>query len=371
MATTETEARGDAPPIIADPAVVRRIATFHLNGLGDLLFTLPALRALRETFPRAVLCSVVRPAFVPLLRDSPLLDEVVPRPRGPWSKPALIARLRARPIDLAVAFSQSGPATLLARLCGAPVRVGFTGAHFPNLLTHRVPRQGPPCLERHLDLVRALGCRTARHDYGGLVPVGPRSRERADALLAEHGVTEPFVIAACQASEKRGIKEWPPEHWAAALRALAPRWPVVLVGTRPSRVALSHERVVDLGGRTDLPDLAALCGRAGLCIGVDSGVLHLAAAMGVPVIGIFGPTDWRRTGPRGAAPRRVVRLGAVSCAPCHRSRCLWQGPEERRCLTGLSPQAVVRAAHDLLAREESSGCGANLRAEVGESCYEC
>src|SRR4028119_1292957 len=94
---------------------VCRIATFHLNGLGDLLFTLPALLALRESFPGANICAVVRPGLASLLRDSPLVDEILLRPQGGLSKQTtLMLQLRARHIDLVVAFSQSRITTMLA-----------------------------------------------------------------------------------------------------------------------------------------------------------------------------------------------------------------------------------------------------------------
>ncbi len=338
-----------APPItLVTP--VRRIATFHLNGLGDLLFTLPALFALRESFPGASICSVVRPGIASLLQDSPLVDEVVLRPSGGLSgQAALMAKLHARHIDLAITFSQSRNMILLTWATGAPVRLGFGNAKMEALLTHRVPKlEGPYTIESNLDLVRAVGCQTRQHDYCGLVHIAPSYQQQADALLAEHGVTGPFIVAACAASQKRGIKEWSHEHWAAALDELAARWPVVLVGTHPTPevTSLMRQSVIDLGGRTELLVLATLCGKARVFIGIDSGVLHLAAAMETPVIGIYGPSDWRLTGPRGV-PHRIARH-PVECSPCLLSKCKWTGADERKCLTRLEPQLVVQAARELI-----------------------
>jgi len=336
-------------PAITLATPVRRIATFHLNGLGDLLFTLPALLALRESFPGATICSVVRPGLAPLLQDSPLVDEVVLRPSGGLSQQAaLMARLHARHIDVAVSFSQSRNMTLLAWSTGAPVRIGFTDAKMEALLTHRIPKEGPYTIEGNLDLVRALGAHTRQHDYCGLLHLGATHQQQADALLAENGVTGPFIVAACAASQKRGIKEWPREHWAAALDELATRWPVVLVGMRatPEVSGLMRQPVVDLGGQTELSALAALCGKSRLFIGIDSGVLHLAAAMETPVIGIYGPSDWSLTGPRGV-PHRIARH-PVECSPCLLTRCKWTGDDERKCLTRLEPQLIVQSARELI-----------------------
>ena len=183
--------RGDVLPA----ASVRRILTLHLNNLGDLLFTLPALAALRAAFPHARVTSVVRPPLAPLLRDSGLADDILLRPRqgrGPLAHAALTRRVRNVHADLAVAFSQSLPITLLAGTSGAPIRAGFEAARLGRLLlTHRVARlPGPATIEAHLDLVRAVtgGLCAAPCDYRGLVRIAPDSARAADRLLDERGI---------------------------------------------------------------------------------------------------------------------------------------------------------------------------------------
>jgi ADP-heptose:LPS heptosyltransferase len=144
------------------------------------------------------------------------------------------------------------------------------------------------------------------------------------------------------------IREWPAEYWAQTLDELALRRPVVLLGATPNLpvTRLMRNRFVDLGGLADLPVMAALCAHARLFVGVDSGVMHLAAAMGTPVVGIFGPTDWRLTGPRGV-PYRIARQ-PVECSPCLLTKCKWSGRDERKCLKQLETRKVVEAARDLI-----------------------
>jgi len=332
-------------------APVRHIVTFHLGGLSDLLFTLPALLALRESFEGAMIYAVVRPELAPLLEGSPLVDEILLRPRGGISaQAALMVKLRAHHMDIAVAFSPSRNTTLLAWSSGATVRIGFATAHMEPLLTHAVLQEGTATVETYLDLVRALGCQTRQYDYCNLLRIAPRYWQQADGLLAEHGIDTPFVIAAPEAGSKGGIKEWPAEHWAAALDELPASYPIVLIGTRPAAPITSlmktQNRVFDCTGRTDSPTLAALCGRARWFLGIDSGPLHLAAAMGIPAVGIFGPSDWYLTGPRGV-PHRIARH-PVECSPCMLPKCKWTGADERKCLTLLSPQEVVRTARELV-----------------------
>jgi ADP-heptose:LPS heptosyltransferase len=348
-AAATVAAKTALPSTVCLSVPVKRIVTFHLNGLGDLLFTLPALCALRESFPGAKITAVVRPSLAPLLQDSPYVDELLLRPKGGLSAQAtLMAKLHAGHFDLALAFSQSRNTTLLVWSTGASIRAGFHGAKMEALLTHRVPKEGPPRIETHLELVREIGCTPHHLDYGGLLHIGAPNVQRAQQLLDESGIEGPFILAACAASDKRGIKEWPASHWIEALKVLSARWPVVLVGTQPTHdvTAALPGNVWDFGGRTDLPALAALCGKARLFCGIDSGVLHLAAAMQIPVVGIYGPSDWRLTGPRGV-PYHVVRH-PVECSPCMLAKCKWEGAEERKCLTRLEPDQLVRAVHDLI-----------------------
>ncbi len=341
------------PAALASPVIlsvpVTRIVTFHMNGLGDLLFTLPALHALREGFPGAKITSVVRPGLAPLLRDSPFVDEILLRPRGGLSRQtSLMRRLRSLHADVCVAFSQSRNTSMLCWTSGAATRLGYESAHLENLLTDRVAGDVPPTIETHLNLVAAMGCPIHKRDYTNLLSLSPTVQKTASDLLEKNGVRGAFLMVACEASARRVIKEWPVEYWKTALDALSPHLPIVLVGTEPTLGVTSQlqNAVVDLGGQTDLPTLAALCGQARLFVGIDSGVLHLAAAMGTPVVGLFGPTDWRKTGPRGV-PHRIVRH-PVECSPCLLSQCKWSGEDERKCLTRLEPPQVVEAVRELI-----------------------
>ena len=312
---------------------VRRVVTFHLNGLSDLLFTLPALAALRESLPGATITSVVRPSLAPVLEQAPYVDEVWERPKGGLSAQAsLMARLHAHHFDIAVLFSQSRNMALLAWSSGAPVRVGYVGSKMEALLTHRVPREGPPRIALHLELVRELGCKTPHLDYSNLLHTGVAATVRAQKLLDEAGIDEPFVLLGCAPGEKKGLAGWSGERWGEVARDLSRSWPVVLAGASPTpRAVAGAPRVFDFGGRTDILTLAALCGMARLFVGLESGVLHMACAMQTPVVGLYGVSDPRLTGPRGV-PYRVVQAGAGASE---------DSPE-------CTPNSVARLARELM-----------------------
>lgn len=338
---------------------VRRIVTFHMNGLGDLLFTLPALDALRESFPGAVITSVVPRAFVGLLQDSPLVDVLLPRPKDTIRDQArMLRKLRQQHFDMAFGFSGTRKTALYLWATGAAVRAGYAHAKMAQVLTHYVKIEGPPRIETHLELVNAVGGQTHHADYRNLLTISPQNFQRADKLLAESGIKSTFAVIAWSASRRRTIKEWMPQYWQQTITQLAAKMPVVIVGAEPSDAIIDGLPkglpVHDLSRQTDLPALAALCARARIFVGIDSGVLHLSACMGTPVVGIYGPSDWRLTGPRGV-PYRIARH-EIECSPCKLEKCKWQGDMERACLTRLKPEHVLKAIDEVLLESNAPVC---------------
>jgi ADP-heptose:LPS heptosyltransferase len=219
------------------------------------------------------------------------------------------------------------------------------------LLSHHVVEDGPFSINSALNIVRALGCSPRQLDYGGLLQISPAHGKAMQVLLDEKGVQGDFIIANVSGErgrDKRSIREWDFSHWTSTLQEINRRWPVVLIGGRsaPQVTAKLPGIWADFGGDLSLPMLAALCGQAKLCLGSDSGILHLAAVMKTSVVGLYGPTDWQETGPRGVS-HRVVRH-PVECAPCLLNKCKWQGADEKKCLTQIAPEQVIKAVHELI-----------------------
>ncbi len=287
------------------------VAVFHLNQVGDLLFSLPALAALRAGYPEARITSVVRETVAPLLDGSPLVDSVLTH-GGARDFFDTAERLRDAGVDLAVCLSESPRSRLLASLGRSSRRVGLDGGPLASLLTTRVEKVGLPSTSNNLRVVRALGCPVPTESYVGLLEVLPEDGEAARRILAEAGVDvggSRLVVLAPEVSKGRESKSWPAERFATVSRRLAgtPGWTPVLVGSTPS---VCFEEAppgcVDLGGRTGLRDLVGLLSLAGLFVGNDSGVLHLAASLGLPCVALFGPTDPAETGPHGG-PHDILR----------------------------------------------------------------
>ena len=338
---------------------VRRILVLHLNQIGDLMFTLPALKALREEFPEARITSVVRPHLAGLVAHSGFVDEVVPRATGgDWRAVGLGLGMRGARPDLAIAFSQSASMVLCAWLSGARHRIGYVDSDLARLLNHRVQARGIPCPRKVMRLMRALGLAPEKTDYVGLVGLSEADREAGERLLAEACLCGdgPLIALAPGESDQRPYKSWTAHGFAEVAERLTQEEGarLVVVGAEKDRT-LGHEitasvdprRRCNLAGRTTPAQLAAVLARCDALIGIDSGPMHVAAAMGRPVVALFGPTDPDRTGPMGEGHEIIF----------HRQAC-WQpcihpvapACSERECMLAIQPGEVVEAARRILAR---------------------
>jgi lipopolysaccharide heptosyltransferase II len=342
---------------------VGRIVVFHLNQIGDLVFALPALKALREAFPEAHITSVLRPYLAGLVEHSGFVDEIVHRPTGgPWRAAGLGLRLRGARPDVAVVFSQSATMALCARLSGARHRVGYVDSDLSRLLNHRIQVRGIPCPEKVMRLLAGLGLEAEKRDYVGLIRVSEGDEEAGERKLAECGMQGDGPVVALAPGEAGGrpYKSWSAEGLREVARRLAEeeRARLVMVGSGKDR-ALGDEimsqvaagQQCNLAGRTTPAELAAVLARCDMLIGIDSGPMHVAAAMGRPVVGLFGPTDPYRTGPQGEG-HEVIFHRQECWGPCVHPvtpKCV-----ERRCMSAITVDEVLDAARRILARQAQS-----------------
>jgi lipopolysaccharide heptosyltransferase II len=295
---------------------------------------------------------VVRPHLAGLLAHSGFVDEIVRRPRGGPLGPVRLglALRRARP-DVAVALSQSATMAFCAWLSGARHRIGYIDSDLRQVLNHRVQERGIPSPAKVLHLIRCLGLEPAQESYVGLVRVSPEDHATGARLLAEVGPegSGPRIALAPGESTDRPYKSWHAAGFAAVARTLREtrQARLVVVGGRRDR-ALGEEILAGLGGanlagRTTPSELAAVLAQCELLIGIDSGPMHVAAAMGRPVVGLFGPTDPGRTGPQGEG--HEVLFHRQPCGPCMTPTC-----QDRPCMTTITPEEVLAAVERVIAR---------------------
>ena len=362
----------------ADPERIRKILVREVNWVGDAVLTLPALAALDRRFPLAEIAVLAKPWVAGLFAGQAAVDRIVEyraegSHRGLPGRWALARELRRERFDLVLLFPNSLDAAIVPWLARVPRRVGYGTDGRGPLLTQGVAQSGRSA-ERHqvfryLDLVRALGA------DGEAIPqimVDAEAVRAADRLLLDHGVEAGEACVAVNPGSIYGsAKRWSAERFAAVADALAEshRARILLIGSAREwdvleAVAGQMRRTpIRLGGRTDLATLAGVLKRVRLLLSNDTGAMHLAAAVGTPVLAVFGPTDADATGPLGP-DSRVVRE-PVPCSPCLLREC----PIDHRCMVGVGIAQVLKAAEDLLTttqRTEDGGQRPGGGATAGE-----
>lgn len=318
------------------------------NWLGDLVMTLPALRALRVAYPQARLAVLVRRELAGLYDGCRWIDRVVPYSvapgvRGIADRARLIGELRGGRYDLAVVLPKSFESVFWVWLAGIPRRAGFRSDGRSWMLTNGVPL---PRLRRghqsgdYLDLLRN-GLGVAAIDDQRL-EVAQHHREQMESWLAARGGAGPLIAMAVSAAYGPA-KEWPEGRYVGLIERLESRYGVrcVLVGApgereRCRRVAqASAASPIVAAGETTVGQLVALLSLCDGFAGNDSGAMHVAAAVGIPTVGVFGSTDPERTGPRGRCVAVVRR--PLACSPCLERTCRYGHYD---CLNAITVDAV-------------------------------
>lgn len=337
-----------------------RVLIVKLSALGDVVQSLPVAMAIRTQMPEASVDWLVEKPSAPLLVGHPALNRVLVSPRHEVTQgdgnifTALTGfgrELRSVTYDAVLDLQGLMKSAMLVALCKAERKIGFKGGKEPLAawpLTERLDPFDPDrhALERYLDLLEPLGLMRPAHPQFGLEP-SEDSLARVDELLSQGAEGGPLVVLHPVA--KWESKLWPMKHWAQLAHDLAGLgMRLVLSGSNDDRgvtraiAGAAGVDVMDLAGRVSLKDLTALLHRADLLVSTDTGVMHLGAALGCPVVALFGPTAHWRTGPYGRG-HRVVRLD-MDCAPCFKREC-----EDPRCLSDLGPDRVLKEVREAIA----------------------
>jgi len=314
------------------------------NWLGDTVMAVPALRALREAYPgaRAALAG----PWAPLLVGQGLADTLVTYPRAWLGRLRMADAVGALGADVALLLPNSFEAALTARYWGARRRVGFATGGRRHLLTDAIALPSPRRhqADEYLSLLEPLGVK-ATETAPRLTAPAPDSDERraARALLAAAGAAAGGPIVGVHLGAAFGAsKVWPAEHLAAFCAEVRRAGAVpVLLGTVAEQMLADEvtraESTPSVVGR-DRPELlTAMLAEIDVLVCGDTGVGHLAAAIGTPVIALFGPTDPALSAPRGPVE---VLTHPVPCAPCFLRAC----PIDHPCLRGLDPARVAERA---------------------------
>lgn len=381
-----------------------KILLIKLSAVGDVVHTIPVLNKLRRRYPNAQLDWLVTPAIAELIQHHPAISNVIPFTRKPGAAPfgvggvvalagyaRLAAKLRAARYDLVIDMHGQLRTALLARATGAPARVGFdrpraevwraSARTFPEqtrkhawqgaregswlAYTHviPVPTLDLHAVDRYLNVGPLLGLDDGPADFS--FPIPQEANGRIEALLDYYEIAKAKIVVMAPGTIWE-TKQWRREAFAEVARHFLQKGlAVTLIGSERERavcneVAALAPGVVNLGGETTLSELAALIRRATICITNDSGPMHLAVALGRPVVSIFGPTDPLWIGPY----RRdgAVLQAKLPCVPCYLrqlSRCTFG----HACMHDVAATAVIERMEAMLKQQggEKLAAGAQAR----------
>lgn len=342
-----------------------------------MVFTTPAVHALRRRFPDAAISYLVEPAAAAVVARNPHLTDVILAPRVPgWrgivADLRLGADLRRRRFDLAIDFHGGPRASLLTWLSGAPRRIGYDIAGRRWMYTDVVAR-ARDLRPRHSvvnqwDLLQPLNIAPLTPQAFPVEMVaGPQADAAIEARMAREHIAAGDRVIVMHVSAGNPFRRWPIPAFAdvaarlltadANRRIIVTSGPSeadaaarVVAGTRERVPSGLHARVTAWSDDLPLDHLRALVARAALYIGGDSGPMHIAATTAVPMVSLYGPTLPARSAPWRAAPERAiaVEVAGLACRPCDQRVCV---TSDFRCLGGIAPAPVVAAAERLLARE--------------------
>lgn len=334
------------------------------NWVGDAIMALPVLRAVRAKFPEAQIAVLARPFITDLYRGQGIANDLISYDwrgihGGFGGREKLARELREKRFDVALLLQNAFDAAWIAWRAGIPERIGYDRDGRGLLLTKRVavPKEGEiPPHEKfyYLELLRRIGWLDDLPDVPEInLCIGEEVRRRAEETLFNAGARPGATRIAIGAGASYGsAKCWPPERFAAALNLLCEQneADVILFGTAAEAQvsAAIAERLsrsaIDLTGKTSMSDLPGLLSQCHLFLGNDSGAMHVAAAVGLPVVAVFGPTEPKGTAP--VTPRHTIVQQKPYCSPCFLRRC----PTDHRCMTAVKPE-IVEAALRMQLRE--------------------
>ena len=362
------------PPLTPQNVHPQRILVIRLDLIGDLVLSMTVVHALKRSYPGAEIDLLAIPASAKVVIHDPDLTEIITYDPNIWRRPkalfqaknwrdvySLRRHLRAHHYDIAVSVFGAW-AGAIAVLSGAKRLVGFERESYPGFMTDNVPgRHWTPGDRKHevdycLELAKYSGATISPADRTPHLYVDPQARQQLEQLLIQEGIEPERPLIACHISSNNGqSKRWPLPYWATLIDKLIREQDaqVILTGASTDlpliESVLRHmqEQAINLAGKTSLPQLVALLQRTDLVISGDSGPMHIAAAVGTPLIAIHGPTDPALSGP--ISPAATILRSDIWCSPCYNARdtadCRFFTTQ---CMKNISPSQVFKVAREKL-----------------------
>lgn len=342
-----------------NPRNIKRLLIRSTNWIGDAVMTTPAVRAIRKNFPNAEISILTKPWVAPVFESSPYVDNLLiyddtGKHKGLSGKLRLAKELKQYNFDVAILLQNAFEAALITFFAGIPCRIGYNTDVRGFLLTHSVPCT-PQIKKVHqtgyyLGILQGVGLEA--DGFGLDLLVDEKHQKRAAEILEEHGISRADRLVGINPSATFGLaKQWLPERYAALSDKIHEIFGagILLFGGPGDRELgrrisqMMQHPPVDVCGKTDLGEAIGLIKECDLFITNDSGLMHVAAALDIPLIAIFGSTNPITTGPRSQRGK-IVRV-PIKCSPCLKPEC----PEGHlKCMDQIDIDMVFEAVKELL-----------------------
>jgi heptosyltransferase I len=337
------------------------ILIVKLSAVGDVIHTLPSLSALRKLYPDAHITWVVEEAAAGLVENHPYLDKVLISRRKSWIKyfrkgeicrplreiRAFLKELRRRPYDLVIDFHGLLKSALIVLFSGGLRKLGYDSLQELSGLFYneKIPEDmNKHAVDRYLDFPHYLGVKTVQPEF--ILPSDSAAQANVKSMLKKYHLKNKKFIAVNPVAYW-DTKLWDNEKFARLADSIKTKLnaEVVFTGSEKSSIemiiAQMSSKAVSLAGETTLAELADVYKKALMVITTDSGPMHLAAAVGTPVVALFGPTDPKRTGPYGEG-HTIIRVD-LPCSPCFLKTC-----PTKKCMQSISPEQVFAIIEERL-----------------------
>ncbi len=338
----------------------KRILVFNVNWLGDVLFSTPAFKALREAYPKAHIACIVHPRAKEILEGNPNIDEIIlfdekVKDKHLLSKFKFISGLQKKKFDTVYLFHRSFTRLMLMVMASIPNRIGYKAKKRSSLfLTKKIPLPKAKIhrVEYFLNIIRAGGIPCPDMNYEFFID--SQSRKRIKLMLDNAGIKKEDFPVVLNPGGNWLLKRWVPERFIELANALIRDFNAkIIISGSEKDVALAESIAAKLTqkpliacGKTTLKELGALLEASSLFISADSGPMHIAASLGVPVLALFGPTSPDITGPIGKGVIKIIHKDVGCQIPCYKVDCL-----DNRCMKAISVSDCLEAVGSILKRK--------------------
>jgi len=330
----------------------KRILIFNVNWLGDVILSIPGIRAVRENFPDSFIAVVIPQRCREVLEGCPYLDEVIYfderiTHRGFWKKVQFIFVLRKKRFDTSFLIHRSLTRTLICYLAGIKDRVGYDSRKRGWLLTKKInplPRDRMHRADYYLGIFEGAGLKISSKIYEFFL--NDSHRASIQNKLKEAGLKENERFAVLHPGANEPIRRWPVEHFVSLAKRIHKDfgWRVVISGSDRDLPLgrkieeMSALQIINLCAQTSLKELAALFEKAKLVVCGDTGPMHIASAMGTFVICLFGTASAKITSPRGKGKYIIIQKDVDCVIPCRKLDCA-----DNRCMKAITVEDVIDA----------------------------